>query len=348
MSYDLSVFIGRFQPPHLGHFYVAEKALQESQYLTVLIGSSDEPRDFFNPFTFDERKEMFLAGLAKKHHDRVFFAPILDYPYNDDQWSEGVQKAVRGSLAEFGLSEWAQTTLIGHSKDHSSYYLKKFPQWSSIDVPNFHGLSATPLRDRFFNAETTLEEAPKKVFPELPKKVSEWLVEFSKSEPYANMVEEFDHIRNYKKKFAGLPFKPIFTTVDAVVIQSGHVLMVQRRSRPGTGLWALPGGFLEAHEWIDDAVVRELMEETSIKVPEKVIRGSFMAQKKFDHPYRSTRGRTITFASVFKLPDGELPKIKGQESEVKKVEWIPLANVQRSKCYEDHYHVVKWGIGIIN
>ena len=63
-------------------------------------------------------------------------------------------------------------------------------------------------------------------------------------------------------------------TVDAVVVQSGHILLVKRGDMPGKGLWALPGGFLNQEETMLDGAIRELKEETKIKVPVPVLKGS--------------------------------------------------------------------------
>ena len=59
------------------------------------------------------------------------------------------------------------------------------------------------------------------------------------------LVEEQAYIKRYKDIWADAPYAPTFVTTDAVVIQSGHVLLVKRRTAPGKGLWALPGGFLK-------------------------------------------------------------------------------------------------------
>ena len=54
-KYDLAVFIGRFQPAHLGHMQVIKLALKSAENVLVLIGSAGEARSHRNPFYFDEQ-----------------------------------------------------------------------------------------------------------------------------------------------------------------------------------------------------------------------------------------------------------------------------------------------------
>ena len=53
-------------------------------------------------------------------------------------------------------------------------------------------------------------------------------------------------------------------SVAAVLIQEGRVLLVKRGIEPGFGLWGLPGGFIEAGETPEEAVAREVLEETGL------------------------------------------------------------------------------------
>ena len=148
--------------------------------------------------------------------------------------------------------------------------------------------------------------------------------------------------QKYRKQWENTPYPVIFQTVDSVVIQSGHVLMVKRKSEPGKGLWALPGGFLDANKdkSVLDCAIRELKEETGIKVPVPVLRGNIVTTKVFDDPHRSSRGRTITHASLIHLPaDVTLPKVKGSD-DAKVAKWWPLADIKREILFEDHKDII--------
>jgi bifunctional NMN adenylyltransferase/nudix hydrolase len=151
-------------------------------------------------------------------------------------------------------------------------------------------------------------------------------------------------IKKYKESWKAAPFPPTFMTVDAVVVQSGHVLLVQRGDMPGKGLWALPGGFLNQGETMLDGAIRELKEETKIKVPVPVLKGSNKGSKTFDAPNRSQRGRTITQAFYIDLGFAEeLPRVKGSD-DAEKAFWVPLSEVvaKRDQFFEDHFHIISY------
>ena len=138
------------------------------------------------------------------------------------------------------------------------------------------------------------------------------------------------------------PFPPVFVTADAVVTCSGHVLVVTRGGNPGKGLLALPGGFVRSNERIKDAAVRELKEETRIKVDKPVLKRAIVDSEVFDYPARSERGRTVTHAFHIKL-EGKLPEVKltGADDAVK-CQWMPFVEVMRraDEFFEDHIHIV--------
>lgn len=331
MQYKLAVFIGRFQPYHNGHHSVITNALKIADKVLVLIGSSDGPRSHRNPFTFNERMQMISESIPLEDVRRLCFRKLQDYLYNDEQWIEQVQKKV----SEFGIDD--KITLVGHSKDNSSYYLKLFPQWDSVDCGNINNLSSTKIREDYFGRENVAYYNAMKV----PKGTEDFLDEFFETEDYDKVSEEFEFVKSYKAQWANTPYPPTFVTVDACVVQSGHILLVRRKNYPGKGLWALPGGFLNQEEKIEDAVIRELREETKIKVPAPVLRGNIKANKVFDNPYRSSRGRTITHAFLIHLPaDITLPKVKGSD-DAEKAKWFPIAYINREMMFEDHMDIIE-------
>lgn len=256
----------------------------------------------------------------------------------------------------------AEVYLVGSERDESTYYLRVFPQWKldlSEPFPDGGNLNATELRHRLFDRKLDTLEMNAGTFPELSESTRAYIVHaFMKSPFYANLVEEEACIKAYKKRWEAAPYAPTFITADAVVIQSGHVLVVERGQRPGKGLIALPGGFVNQRERVADAAVRELIEETGLKVPAPVLRGSIRSTEVFDHPDRSLRGRTVTFASLILLDDTKpLPRVKGQnvpdyESngetivETAKAFWMPLSEALSSPniWFEDHLSIVRWAV----
>jgi len=140
------------------------------------------------------------------------------------------------------------------------------------------------------------------------------------------------------------PYAPTFFTVDSVVIQGGHILLVKRRSAPGKGLWALPGGFLNQEETARTACIRELREETGLKVPVPVLNGSITYEKLFDKPDRSLRGRTLTQAFLIELNGGDakLPKVNGMD-DAEEAKWFPIGEVMNmsEQLFEDHFSIIQ-------
>ena len=61
------------------------------------------------------------------------------------------------------------------------------------------------------------------------------------------------------------PERPFFG-IGGVVIEHGRALLIRRGSEPLRGEWSIPGGMLELGETLEEGVVRELLEETGLRV----------------------------------------------------------------------------------
>ena len=61
------------------------------------------------------------------------------------------------------------------------------------------------------------------------------------------------------------PERPLLG-VGAIVFHGGKLLLIQRGQEPLKGWWTLPGGLVEAGEHLEDAVRREMLEETGLRV----------------------------------------------------------------------------------
>jgi 8-oxo-dGTP diphosphatase len=102
------------------------------------------------------------------------------------------------------------------------------------------------------------------------------------------------------------PFPRPAVTVDIIILRiagnDAEVLLIKRAKDPFKGKWALPGGFVDEDESLEDAAARELHEETALK-------GLMLTQMHaFGNPGRDPRGHTVSVAFVGYLPLGAEPK----------------------------------------
>ena len=342
-QYKRAIVIGRFQPFHNQHAELINAAFAQADQVIVLIGGAFKPRTPKDPFSFDERASIIMNWWNDQASDtyvnELAIAPIRDFMYSDATWAENVQRTVASVPGFEAKAE--ETIVVGCNKDESSFYLKMFPQWALHEEPYKEHIDATRIRDLLFE-DTSMDF----IRGTVPNPTWDFLKLFKASENFQYVMNERNVINKYKAAWKAAPYAPTFMTADAVVICSGHILLVERGAAPGLGLNALPGGFVEQDERLIDGVIRELREETRIKVPEPVLRGSIRESKIFDHPKRSARGRTITHASLIVLPDGPLPKVKGSD-DARWAGWKPLAELKSEDFFEDHLDIVEYFKGQI-
>ncbi len=103
-------------------------------------------------------------------------------------------------------------------------------------------------------------------------------------------------------------------TVDVVVVTREprrRVLLIRRKSDPYAGAWAVPGGFIDMDESLDEAAARELREETGVEVTQ------LQQLHTFGDPKRDPRGRTISVAYLAEVDPAQVkPQAADDAAEV--------------------------------
>ena len=105
--------------------------------------------------------------------------------------------------------------------------------------------------------------------------------------------------------------KPSLTADVAVIAKApegNRILLIRRGGHPFLGKWAMPGGFVEKGERVEEAAARELMEETGITdVPVKLA-------GVFSKPGRDPRGWVVTVLYAAQVDFGQVRAEAGDDA----------------------------------
>jgi ADP-ribose pyrophosphatase YjhB (NUDIX family) len=128
--------------------------------------------------------------------------------------------------------------------------------------------------------------------------------------------------------------------VGGAVVQDGRLLLVRRASRRGRGNWQVPGGFIEPDETIEQAVIREVMEEANVNAE---VEGILGLRNRCDPDV----GNSLYIVLLLHPVSGE-PEPDGKEvdraayftmEEIRALEQVPSINVeiaQRALSIDKH------------
>ena len=129
----------------------------------------------------------------------------------------------------------------------------------------------------------------------------------------------------------------IFVTVDLVMVkQTAHetqILLIKRKNEPFKGCWALPGGFVDEKEDLEQAALRELFEETQLKASDLKQIGAF------GNPNRDPRGHMVSVAYFGTVPE-EVIAIASDDA--KEIGWFSLKKLPALAF--DHAEIISEGI----
>jgi len=148
------LFIGRFQPFHLGHLSDIKNALKEVNHLTIGIGSSNEDRTKENPFTAKERAEMINAVLPKNNIRKYIVFTIPDF-HDDEKWVEHIESLVPKFDIVYTGNDWTERCFKG------KYEVKR--------VDMVKGVSSTIIRKKILSNKNWEELVPNEVVSYISK-----------------------------------------------------------------------------------------------------------------------------------------------------------------------------------
>lgn len=325
------VFIGRFEPFHMGHQGTVQEALLKGEHVIVLIGSSLRPRSPKNPWTAREREEMIRSSFSKEDNERLSIRYIEDR-YNSVLWSEDVKSSVKNVIEKRGdIISDVSVRIIGREKDSSTYYLNIFPEWSPVlEIHSCDSLSATELRDfLFFGGDGGLSLIKANVSNsvyEMLKTFKEYSFAFHSLKSDA-AISRHEKIKNKGK---------ILSIVSLVIKKEDKFFLTKRSHAPGLGLLNLPNIDYDNTKIIYD-VVFNLMQKIDTTISVDQIQKSIQKIHVFDEPDRSEYGRISNHVVFIDFKDVE-------ENNFNDGYWFEIKDVNKLKehLFEDDYRTLRF------
>jgi 8-oxo-dGTP diphosphatase len=129
-------------------------------------------------------------------------------------------------------------------------------------------------------------------------------------------------------------------TIDVIVQRNSRILLVKRKNEPYKNYLALPGGFVNEGERVEDAAKREVKEETSLDIEPIDILGVY------SDPSRDPRGHVMSTVFIGKISQGNSKKEALAQDDAAIVDWINLDDVDKTNFAFDHKKILldykKW------
>jgi 8-oxo-dGTP diphosphatase len=129
-------------------------------------------------------------------------------------------------------------------------------------------------------------------------------------------------------------------TVDTIIEKDSQVLVIKRKNEPFSGYFALPGGFVNEGETVEEAARRETKEETSLDIELVDILGVYSA------PNRDPRGHIMSTVFIGKISQNDEIKEALAGDDAAAIDWINLEDVDNASFAFDHKKIIsdykKW------
>jgi 8-oxo-dGTP diphosphatase len=114
------------------------------------------------------------------------------------------------------------------------------------------------------------------------------------------LLEEYRNKKRRVEEQLEHMFRNPTLTADGIVLVNGRIVLIRRGNEPGKGRYALPGGFVEYGERLEDCAVREVLEETGLRTEPLDLVGMY------SDPNRDPRGHLVSAVFFLRSIGGEL------------------------------------------
>lgn len=329
------------------HIEAVEKAASNSDIIMFLVADADVHRSIVAPFTFEERSELIKAAFSDLwNDDRIRIVDVPSQLYVTTPYPYALQ-AIDEEL-EHLLDSPAQTekdipvTVQGHQMVVAEQVK---PEWAYVaDEIKDLDEQITALDNYILSDEPTGYGTAH----------SELLDAFKRTEEFAELQHECNDKHFILNNFGKGPFY----TADAICTIGDKVLLISRKNPPYRHTLATPGGLLDPNEDPLMAAVRELLEETEMRVPAYVLAGDtptddakwvpvtedFLKSRvmntvprEFASKTRDPRGDYRANVFWFDLSDLPVtPKVKGMD-DAEKANWASKNGLTTSSMAFDHF-----------
>lgn len=120
-------------------------------------------------------------------------------------------------------------------------------------------------------------------------------------------------------------------TADIIIKEDNKIVLIKRVNNPYKDYWAIPGGFVEYGEKVEDAAVREAKEETGLDVELTGLVGVY------SDPNRDSRGHTVSIAYTAKIIGGQL----SSDSDAKDAKFVEIDKLKTLNLAFDHNKILE-------
>jgi len=143
-----ALFVGRFQPLHIGHVKLIKWILEKYDKVIIVIGSSQESSTEKNPFTTEERREMINKTLKSENIEKYEIIEIPDV-HDDEAWVKSILEKAKFDTV-FTMNSWVKRCF-----ERFSIPVKEHPKFGDV--------SASGIRKRMGERKEWEHLVPKEV-----------------------------------------------------------------------------------------------------------------------------------------------------------------------------------------